>query len=349
MPRPSAKSLAALVGTFALAWLGMRYLLPLLLPFLLGGLLALAAEPAVGFLEKRLRLSRGASTGLGVTATLLLLCCVLVLLATLAVRQLRSLGAILPDLAQSAGSGLAALEDFLYDLACRAPDGLRATLTGAVSSLFSGSSAILSQFTGRMGNMVSSVLGHVPGSALATGTAILAGFMVSARLPKIKTWLKEKAFIRFQKYAPALSRVRNALTGWLKAQLKLSGMSFLIVAAGLFLLRVPYAVLWALLTALVDAIPVLGTGTVLLPWALVCLLQGETVRAIGLLAVYAVAFLARTALEPRLVGKQLGLDPLMTLIALYAGYRLWGIGGMLLAPLLSVAAKELSSLKAEKR
>jgi predicted PurR-regulated permease PerM len=107
---------------------------------------------------------------------------------------------------------------------------------------------------------------------------------------------------------------------------------------GFLVLRIPGAIGWAALVAVVDAIPVLGTGTVLIPWSLVCFLQGDSLRAVGLLGTYVAGFLLRSVLEPRLVGKQLGLDPLVTLMAMYAGYRLWGILGMLLSPLIAMTA-----------
>ena len=94
--------------------------------------------------------------------------------------------------------------------------------------------------------------------------------------------------------------------------------------------------------ALVDAAPLLGTGTILIPWSVVSLQQGSHIRAVGLLGIYAVAALTRSALEPRFVGKQLGIDPLLTLIALYAGYRIWGISGMILSPLIAVTAVQLA-------
>ena len=94
-----------------------------------------------------------------------------------------------------------------------------------------------------------------------------------------------------------------------------------------------------------DAVPLLGTGTVLIPWSLVCLLQRNHVRSVGLLLLYGVTALTRSALEPKLVGKQLGLDPLLTLAALYTGYRLWGIGGMILSPLIAVTAVQLTETK----
>ena len=118
-------------------------------------------------------------------------------------------------------------------------------------------------------------------------------------------------------------------------------VTFAIVLGGFLLLGVRQKLLMALVTALVDAVPLLGTGTILLPWTLVSLLSGEPVRAVGLLGIYVTALITRSALEPRLLGRQLGLDPLAALAALYIGYRIWGFGGMILAPILTVTAKEL--------
>ena len=114
-----------------------------------------------------------------------------------------------------------------------------------------------------------------------------------------------------------------------------------IVSLGLFLLGVPRAVFWAALVAAVDAVPMLGTGLVLGPWAAVSFLQGDNLRGAGLLGIYGVAAMTRTVLEPRLVGRQLGLDPLVTLAALYLGFRLWGLPGLLLAPVVAAAGKSL--------
>ena len=111
------------------------------------------------------------------------------------------------------------------------------------------------------------------------------------------------------------------------------------MALGFLILGIRRGPLWALLVALVDAVPLLGTGTVLLPWALVAFLQQQHFRAIGLICIYGAAMLTRTVLEPRFLGRQLGLDPLWTLGALYLGYRFWGILGMLFAPVLVTAVK----------
>ena len=127
------------------------------------------------------------------------------------------------------------------------------------------------------------------------------------------------------------------------AQGKLVCVTFAVLTAGFFLLQIPHPLLWAAITCVVDILPILGTGTVLIPWSIVCFLQGETMRAVGLLGIYAVVGLLRSVLEPRLLGKQLGLDPLTTLLALYAGYRFWGLLGMVFAPVLAALVVQIAS------
>ncbi len=338
------KSLALLFVSFLLIWLTVKYLFPVLLPFLLGILLAFAAEPMVKRLSKKI--PRPAAAAVGVSVTLILLICVLVLLTAALVRELGLLANALPDLGQAAQGGLLALEGFLLRLSDKMPPGIRPLLVQTVTGFFSNGSAILQQLLQRLTPLASSILGWIPGSAIALGTGILSAFMVSARLPKLRQWLQNlRSTTRLNQYLPMVRQVKTALAGWLKAQLKLIALCFLIVGVGLMLLRVPYAPIWAFLISLVDAIPVLGTGTVLIPWGLICLLQGQSVKAIGLLGIYVVALLSRSILEPRLVGKQLGLDPLVTLIALYIGFQIWGIGGMLVSPMVCVILSEISHLK----
>lgn len=346
MSGSTGKQFAALAGTFLLTWLALRYLLSLLLPFLLGVCLALAAEPGVRLLHNRIHLPRGFAAGIGVAATLLLLICVLTLLAALLVREVGQLVHVLPDLGNTAMEGISTLELYLTDLARQTPEGIRPVVTRTVTGMFSNSSAVIDELTRKIPGIATSILGRVPNGFLAAGTTLLSGFMISARLPRLRQWLAALPLSqRLKGWLPALSSVRHALGGWLKAQLKLSCLCFLILLAGFLLLRIPYAIIWSFFIALVDAVPILGTGTVLLPWSLICLIQGEGIRAVGLLAVYVAALLSRTVLEPRLVGKHLGLDPLLTLVCLYVGYRLWGIGGMILAPILCVAAVELAKAR----
>ena len=325
------------VGTISV-WLGLRFVLPVALPFLLGALLALAAEPVVSFGVRRLRLPRAVSTGLGVSLSLLLLSGLLTMLGAVAVRQMGSLAGLLPDME----TALEGAKSALLSAADNAPPRLREMAQKAVHEALDDGAGVLTQITGKLPGMLTTFLSGVGSSALGIGTGLIAAFLISARLPRLRKALAEKLpQIWYDKYLPALRRLRDCLWSWLKAQGKLVLVTWVIVTVGFFLLRIPRAPLWAALVALVDAVPVLGTGTVLIPWAGISLLQGQTLRAVGLLCVYGVAAITRVVLEPRVVGRQLGLDPLLTLVAMYAGFRFWGIPGMLLTPILASAAKSI--------
>lgn len=344
MTFPIIKKAAAVLGAILLAVLIWRWGLPVALPFLLGALVALAAEPLVSLMNRQLHLSRGVAAAIGVSAALLGLLSLMVLLTALLLRQLTGLTDKMPQLVSSAREGLSSLQNLLTDLSDKAPTGVQPLLHRTVDSVFTDGGAVLDTLLERLPAAASAVLGYITDSFLAVGTACLAAYMISARLPRLRQWLStQNTDSPIGKLIPKLKRIRHALWGWLKAQAKLSGMSFLILLAGFLLLRISNAPLWAFLTALVDAVPLLGTGTVLIPWALVCFLQGQQLRALGLLGIYAAAALTRTALEPRLVGRHLGLDPLVTLISLYAGYQFWGFGGMLIAPMLCVVVKEAAT------
>lgn len=335
------KKAALVAGAIALAIILWHWALPVALPFALGAVVSLAAEPLVRLLCRRVHLSRGFSAGIGVTVALLGLLSLAVLLTALLLRQLTNLTATVPALIDTAKDSLSSLEGLLSDLSDRAPKGIRPLLHRTVDNVFHDGGALLDTMVQRLPAAASAVLGYVTNSFLAVGTGCLAAYMISARLPQFRQWtqnLPEDSL--YAKVLPRLRRIRSALWGWLKAQIKLSGMCFLILLVGFLLLGLSYAPLWAALIALVDAVPLLGTGTVLIPWAIVCFLQDNSVQAIGLLGIYAVAALSRSAMEPRLVGKQLGLDPLLTLISLYAGYLFWGFGGMLISPILCVIVKE---------
>ena len=330
-------TLLAVAAALAVFW---RFALPVVLPFGLGALLALSAEPLVQLLSRRLK--RSAAAGIGVTAALIGTLGILVLLTAVLLRQLGTLTGHVPDLIRTANEGLSSLRSTLTDLSRKAPQSLQPLLERTVDDAFSSSGAVVESFLSRLPAAAGAVLSYLTSSALAVGTACLAAYMISARLPQLRRRLTDPD-TPFGRLLPKLKRIRTALWGWLKAQLSLSGMSFLILLAGFLVLGIPYAPLWALLIALVDAVPLLGTGTVLIPWALLAFLQGNGLQALGLLIIYAVTFLTRTAMEPRLVGRQLGLDPLLTLASLYAGFHFWGVGGMLAAPILCVIIKEATA------
>lgn len=340
--RAGTKKISSVILVFLGVYLTVRYLGPLFLPFLLGGALALAAEPMTSFFQKKMKLPRVASTGISVSMAFCLLVLLVLLTAAFFLRELRLLAGVMPNLEDTARSGMHLMESWLLTLTARTPESVRPLLDRNVTEFFSGGTRLLDGAMGWVLGLAGGVLAHVPDGALGLGTAVISGFMISAKLPQIRLWLKNRIpRERLQPLFQAARRVRQAVGGWLFAQAKLAGVTWGLLTLGFWILGISSPPLWALAIALVDAFPVLGTGTVLVPWSLVCFLQGEGVRAVGLLSTYLSVTLVRSALEPKLLGKHLGLDPLVTLIAMYTGYKIWGIGGMILSPLIAVTAMQI--------
>lgn len=324
------------------AWLLIKFLLPLIFPFLLGTGLALAAEPMARFFRRQLRLPRPAASAIAVSMTFCFLAVVGMILCALVVRELRTLAGILPELTSVTREGLSSLEQRLIALCEKLPGELGQTLSLRLADLFSDGGTLTDKAIGYLLGLAGAILTHIPDSFLGIGTAVISGYMISAKLQKIRLWiLRRLPREKLRSILEGAKRIRAIVFGYLAAQIKLSSVTFCLLLPGFLILKLPYAPLWALGVCLVDAFPVLGTGTVLLPWAALAAAQGNTALALGLGGLYAVVSITRSVLEPKLLGKQLGLDPLVTLIAMYAGYRLFGLAGMILAPMMVVTLLQL--------
>lgn len=323
---------------FFLLWFFVRFLLPLFIPFLMGAGLAAASEPAAGRLT-RLRVPRSVSAVIAVTMTLGTLAVIILLLAGTALHFLSSLAGNLPRIASLTVSGIEQLQIFLLRLAGRLPQELQAPTQSMIQNIHAGSTALLERCVHYVLGLAGGVLCSIPGSALSIATTLIAGYMICAEkdtiLARLRAVIPEK---RAKSLHKKLQSLRSTALQWLLSQAKLSAVTFAILCAGLLLLRIRYAIAAAAIICLLDAFPVLGVGTVLMPWALVRFLQEDGARAAGLLGLYVTVALVRSVLEPKFVGKHLGLDPLLTLAALYGGFRLWGVAGMMLMPLVTVGA-----------
>lgn len=310
-----------------------KSIFPIILPFAFGLILALAAEPAVLWIHQKLRLSRVAAAGIGVTGIFILSATFLTLFLSLLIRQLGQLSALLPAISAAITQGATLLEKWLLSIAEKMPAALRSVISGWIEALFSGSTGILHQAAGKLPQLAGNALGKLSSGFIGGVTMVLSAFMISARLPLLRQQLLKKLP---EHSFSAAKGFRKALGKWILAQGKLAGVAFILLWLGFMILRVENHLLWATIVTTVDILPILGVGTVLLPWSLVSYLQGNSARAIGLLCLFSVIWLVRSVLEPRFVGKGLGLDPLITLLCIYAGFQLWGIVGMLLAPLAAV-------------
>ena len=135
--------------------------------------------------------------------------------------------------------------------------------------------------------------------------------------------------------------ILEAIGGYVKAQCIIIGVIMVICVVGFFVAGTPYATVIGIGTGILDALPVLGTGLVIVPWAIVEIVRGEYLTALILGLTYGACALTREVLEPRLVGKRLGLFPILVLMSVYVGVKVYGAAGILLGPLSLLVIQEL--------
>ncbi len=241
------------------------------------------------------------------------------------------------------GSVTSAIQDLLESLSDRLSPAALETVNNAVSSISEKLVDALSDvFAGAAGWVMRFVTQSLPRIAIGFIIWIIASILLSIHYQGVKAFLIRQIPPRFQ----GMLRDIKCLCGGTGRKLcraygLLMLLTFAELSAGLLLLGIPNAILVAALIAVVDILPVLGTGTVVLPWAAITLLQGQHRLFIGLLVLYAVITLVRNILEPRLVSRQIGLHPLATLFFMYVGLQILGLIGMLLFPVLAMVTVQL--------
>lgn len=317
------------------AFLGFKYLLGLILPFLLATVVAEVTRRPVDRISRRGKLSRRVVSFGVVTFALL----ILLVLAGCGVYGLYAAAqeAIekLPELLESLQETVARLQSMAGVLGEKLPASLADAIHEAPASL-------IQTLTKELTAFLAGTAGRLPRAALTTVITVIASYLISADYYKLRNFLEQ---VVKPETMEKLRATRSVILGKLRYLFRGYGILMLItfgeLTVGLFLLGVSKAPAVAAVTALVDILPIFGTGTVLIPWAAIALIRGRSTFAIGLLALYAVVSLLRNVIEPRVIGRQIELSPLIVLICLFAGYRLFGLGGLLLSPFIASILKEL--------
>jgi len=173
---------------------------------------------------------------------------------------------------------------------------------------------------------------NLPSRLISIIMTILSAYFFIADREKIITFIDEHTPYAVRKsWGVIIGDFRHAVGGYFKAQFKIMFVVAVILLFGFSVLRIEYAALLALLISLLDFLPFFGTGTALIPWAVIKFLSSDYKTAVGLVIIYAVSQLVRQLIQPKLVGDSIGLNPLITLIFMYIGYKIKGVLGMIIA------------------
>ncbi|MBQ9760449.1 MAG: sporulation integral membrane protein YtvI, partial [Clostridia bacterium] len=305
-----------------LSYFAFRYLLPLLLPFLIAWGISLCVTPLSGRLAERMRWSPRIT---GAVVLVLLLAALAVLLSLGVARLVSELRRLVERTVAEYGSVEAMLsawmgeaDALLASVGLAGEDGLSPRISDMVEEMLT---ALLSSLASALPTMAGGLLSALPSFLFSAVVTVIAAFCFCIDREGITGALCALLPQRVRTVLPKWKQgARRISWKYLKCYLLLMLLTFAILLVGFLLLGVPYALLLAVLCAIVDMLPILGVGTVLIPWSIVTLVQGNYFLGFGLLILYAVGALARQIMEPRLIGKSLGLHPLLTIFATYAGW-----------------------------
>ena len=316
-----------------LLWLGVRYLLRWLLPFLLALALAAAVEPVIAWCRRRMGLKRGftaAVVTIAVTGAILALAAVIVWQL---IRQAAELLGQLPGLLAGLPGMTEDLRQRLEDFCAACPQGLRSWLEEVPALLGTLAAGVAQRASGACITAAAALAAALPGVFLFCGTTALAVFFTAGSYPRVMAFFRRQLGHRLDRARGVKANLLSTLGKWCRAQAILLGVTFCQLLAGFLLMGQRYALLLAAVTAYRAA-----RATA---WAAVCLLAGQAPRAVALAALYAVISAVRSLLEPKVMAAQAGLPPLAALAAMYAGFRALGVAGMILLPMALLFVKQL--------
>lgn len=302
------------------------------MPFVIGWVIALIANPLVRVLEKKVKIARKHSS---VLITVLVLGAVVLVLYCLVVVLFRQTVSLIGDLPMIIGEIQVQIE-----LLAQKMQGVYEVLPTDIKDIFNDAGAsVIGAITKVLSNISTSSLDGAGSLVknvaefffMAIITMLSAYFFVSEREYVMKLWQKMVPSSMAENFNLIKENFAKAIGGYFKAQFKIMFIITGILLVGFWLIDVKYVYLLALLVAALDFLPVFGTGTVIFPWAFFELLGGNYYNAVCLLIIYLVCQLARQLLQPKMVGDSVGLNPLVSLLFLFIGYKVKGVVGMIIA------------------
>ena len=317
-------------------------LLRFFMPFVIGWVIAMIANPLVRFLDKKLKIVRKHSSVMIVVVVLAVVILLGYFLISRLVIQAISLAKDLPELYEIATVEIRGVFARFDDVFRMLPQNIQQNWYEFTSNVGAYLSLLVQKIASPTVEVAGNVAKGIPNALVSTVVTILSSYFFIVERDKIiefwKRYLPEGGS-RYYNYL--MGDVKRLIGGYFLAQFRIMFVVGAILIAGFFLLGVRYAFLLGILIALLDFLPVFGTGTVLIPWALVKLFSADYALAAGLALLYVLSQVVRQIIQPKIVGDSMGLPPLMTLLFLYLGFKLSGIGGMILAVPLGIIVLNL--------
>jgi sporulation integral membrane protein YtvI len=321
--------------------IAIYFVVPLIYPFLIGWLIAYMLNPFVNLLERKGRMSRWLAVTVGILGFISVLAGLITLVIFRIVNEIQRLSVFINDNYEQWLNDISSLissdmiqrwineiSTFYEQFSERKPTDIGVNSVG--DKIVDAITSILQQFAQYMITFITAL----PNVAVGLIIAFIATFFISKDWYRIRHW---GSSLLHNQVKGSIEEIwidlRKALFGFLKAQFILISITACFVIIGLLLLRVDYAVSIGLLIGLVDLMPYLGTGAVFIPWIIIIFIKGNYAFAIGLCVLYGIILIARQLAEPKVLSSSIGLNPLITLISVFVGLKLFGVLGLIIGPI----------------
>ncbi|MBR2787697.1 MAG: sporulation integral membrane protein YtvI [Erysipelotrichaceae bacterium] len=325
-------NVAYIAVIFAIVYFCVNYLIGLLFPFIMGFIFATAS---VRINKRFFKDDKKLHRVLTLILIYILIILVISLLVGLGVNKLGDFFSNLPSFYKNTFEPyLENIEQSLYQLNHNLPVDISSYIDSLTDNLFNDLRTILSSFSGVIVNITKSTLTSVPGFLVSVLLTVITSFYIIADYDNLTKWvmdnIPEKAMPIFTEIKDFIN---NVLLKILSAYSAILGITFVELCIGLTIIGVSNSPMWAFLIAFLDILPVLGVGTVLIPWGITSLITGKVAMGIELLVLYVIITIIRQIIEPHMVGANLGLHPLATLISMIVGLKMFGAIGMFGLPM----------------
>lgn len=322
------------------------YLLPIIIGFLLSSII----EPLIRNSERRLKLPRKLASFLVVILLLLTVGFLIFLLISKLSSEIASLYHAFPKNFSEKGfaeKGLADTYANINDLLSRGgifydalPNEVRTSLESIMVTL----TQTVKQWVFNVAKGLVNTAVSIPEAFIFTIVTILSTYFFSSDRENISVAIKEHLPESWmEKLKNVKDNLFSALFGYFRAEMIIMSITFTELFIGLSIIGAKYSLILSITIAIIDIMPVLGTGGILIPWAAYNLLTGNIRLAVSLLILYVIILIIRQVMEPKIVGQQIGLHPLITLSAMYAGLKIFGVVGMIFGPITILVVKNILS------
>lgn len=301
-------------------------------PFVIGWIIACIANPMVCWLDKKLKIQKKLGSALIIVVVIATVIGLAYLIISMLVREIGSWIVSLPVVFDSVTAEMKELSESLSGVLKMLPKSIKNAGIGFVDNLgnaLGGLAANLSEPTVSFAGVVAK---QIPAVVIGAFMVILSAYFFVADREAVLSWVKKVTpEAIYTRASAAVYYFKFAVGGYFIAQFKIMAVVSTILFIGLSLLKVEYAIVLAILIGLLDFLPFFGTGTAFVPWCIYTVLTGNYMRALFLVIIYVTTQVVRQLIQPKLVGDEVGLKPLPTLLLIYVGYKLGGFLWMILA------------------